>query len=176
VLDAAGKDLVTIETVGVGQDEVEIVRMADVSVVVLVPGMGDEVQALKAGIMEIADVFVVNKSDREGADLTVAEVESLLALQTYQPADWRPPIVKTEATTGTGVETLIEAIDRFRGHAGSRLAARRRERAGAQLRAILVDRMMRRVASKVTAVEMEQLIDRIAARTIDPYTAADEIS
>ena len=129
VLDAAGKDIVIIETVGVGQDEVDIVRTADVSVVVLVPGMGDEVQALKAGIMEIADIFVVNKSDRDGADRTVAEIESLLSLQTFKEGEWKPPIVRTEATTGAGVDELVEAIGRFRGHSRSRLAARRRERA-----------------------------------------------
>ena len=100
VLDAAGKDVVLIETVGVGQDEVDIVRTADVSIVTIVPGAGDEVQALKAGIMEIADIFVVNKADREGADRTVASIEALLSLQSFGPQEWRPPIVKTEATTG----------------------------------------------------------------------------
>src|SRR5213592_4972792 len=103
VLDAAGKDVVIIETVGVGQDEVDIVRTADISIVVLVPGTGDEVQALKAGIMEIADIFVVNKADRDGADRLAQSVAAMLALQTFQPGDWQPPILKTEATTGTGV-------------------------------------------------------------------------
>src|SRR5213078_4827021 len=95
VLDAAGKDIIIIETVGVGQDEVEIVRTADISIVTLVPGTGDEVQALKAGIMEIGDIFVVNKADREGADRLVSTVEANLALHTYAPDEWRPPIVKT---------------------------------------------------------------------------------
>src|SRR6186713_2560174 len=107
VLDAAGKDVVVIETVGVGQDEVDIIRTADVSIVTLVPGTGDEVQALKAGIMEIADIFVVNKADREGADRLVTAVESNLSLQAYA-GRWRPPIVKTEATTGKGVPELVE--------------------------------------------------------------------
>ena len=111
VLDAAGKDFVAIETVGVGQDEVEIARTADVSVVVLVPGMGDEVQALKAGVMEIADIFVVNKADRDGADRAVAEIESVLGLHTYSDGEWRPPIVRTEATTGRGLDDLVDAID-----------------------------------------------------------------
>src|SRR5213592_84815 len=106
VLDAAGKDIVMIETVGVGQDEVDIVRTADISVVVLVPGTGDEVQALKAGIMEIADIFVVNKCDRDGADRMVTSIESNLALQSFGEGEWRPPIVKTEATTGRGVPEL----------------------------------------------------------------------
>ena len=117
LLDAAGKDIVLIETVGVGQDEVDIVRTADVSIVVIVPGAGDEVQTLKAGIMEIADIFVVNKADRDGADRTVASIEALLSLQTYGPHEWRPPIVKTTATTGDGVTDLVDAIGRFRTHA-----------------------------------------------------------
>ena len=116
VLDAAGKDVVIIETVGVGQDEIDIVRTADVSVVMVVPGSGDEVQALKAGIMEIADIFVVNKADREGADRTVASIETNLSLQTFGPDEWRPPILKTEATTGRGVPELLESIQRFRAH------------------------------------------------------------
>ena len=116
VLDAAGKDVVLIETVGVGQDEVDIVRTADVSIVTVVPGSGDDVQAIKAGIMEIADIFVVNKADREGADRTVASIEALLSLQTFGAGEWRPPIVKTEATTGKGVPELVEAIERFRAH------------------------------------------------------------
>ena len=103
VLDASGKDVVVIETVGVGQDEVDIVRTADVSIVTLVPGAGDEVQAQKAGIMEIADIFVVNKADREGSDQVVSAIEASLSLFTYPPDAWRPPIVKTVATSGQGV-------------------------------------------------------------------------
>ncbi len=111
VLDAAGKSLVIIETVGVGQDEVDIVRTADCSIVILVPGTGDEVQALKAGIMEIADIFVVNKADRDGADRMVTAVESNLALQAFGEGEWRPPIIKTEATTGRGIPELWTTID-----------------------------------------------------------------
>ena len=111
VLDAAGKDYVIIETVGVGQAEVDIVRTADVSIVVLVPGAGDEVQALKAGIMEIADIFVVNKADREGADRVVSAIESYLSLESKAV---RPKIVKTVATTGSGIPELLDAINAFR--------------------------------------------------------------
>ena len=175
VLDASGKDFVIIETVGVGQDEVDIIRMADVAIVVVVPGMGDEVQALKAGIMEIADIFVVNKSDREGSDRTAADLESLLSLQAYTKDDWKPPIVRTEATGGTGLDQLVDAIDRFRKHSETLLTLRRRNRAAAQLRAILADRLMRRVESGIAGLEMERLIDRIATRETDPYTAAEEI-
>ena len=114
VLDAAGMDVVIIETVGVGQDEVDIVSTADVSLVLLVPGTGDDLQAIKAGVMEIADIFVVNKADREGADRVVHAVASNLSLKTYDASDWKPPIVKTEATTGAGVDTLWKEIGRFR--------------------------------------------------------------
>ena len=106
VLDAAGYDIVIIETVGVGQDEVDIVRTADVSIVTLVPGTGDEVQALKAGIMEIADIFVVNKADREGADRTAASIETMLSLEQWTDEEWRPPVMRTVATTGAGVAEL----------------------------------------------------------------------
>jgi LAO/AO transport system kinase len=174
VLDAAGKDVVAIETVGVGQDEVDIARNADVSVLVLVPGMGDEVQALKAGVMEIADVFVVNKADRDGADRAVAEIESLLGLHTYNDGEWRPPIVRTEATTGRGVDDVINSIARFRQQSAT-VASRRRERAQTQLRAVLVARLMRQIEARTSAMEMGRLVDRIAARTVDPYTAADEV-
>ena len=175
VLDAAGKTFVTIETVGVGQDEVEIVRTADVCIVVLVPGMGDEVQALKAGIMEIADIFVVNKSDREGADRMVAEVESLLSLSPFKEGQWQPPIVRTEATTGHGVDDLVDTIARFRGQSATLLESRRRERVSARLRSILADRLMARVESQLAAARIEPLIARVVARTTDPYSAADEI-
>src|SRR6202008_1018227 len=110
VLDAAGKDVIIIETVGVGQDEVDIICTADISVVVLVPGTGDDVQALKAGLMEIADIFVVNKCDRDGADRMVTSIESNLALQSFSEGEWRPPIIKTEATTGKGVAELWQTI------------------------------------------------------------------
>jgi len=174
VLDAAGKEIVAIETVGVGQDEVEIARTADVSIVVLVPGMGDDVQALKAGVMEIADIFVVNKADREGTDRTVADVESLLSLHAYQDGEWRPPIVRTQATAGVGFDELIEAIRRF-SEQKSIVSARRRQRAEVQLRAILSAKLLRQVESRVPPAEMTTLVDRIVARSIDPYSAAGEL-
>src|SRR5437016_6409895 len=117
VLDAAGKDVIIIETVGVGQDEVDIVRTADVSIVTLVPGAGDDVQALKAGIMEIADIFVVNKADRDGADALVQSIAATLSLQTFASGKWRPPIVKTQATVDVGTGGLWTEIGRFRAHA-----------------------------------------------------------
>ncbi len=184
VLDAAGKSLVIIETVGVGQDEIEIVRTADISIVVLVPGTGDDVQALKAGIMEIADIFVVNKCDRDGADRTVTSIESNLALQAYGDGEWRPPIVKTEATTGHGVAELWATIQQFRAHSentasgSSRTHRTRRLKARNEfrLRDLLTHRFMELVEHELLgAGEFEALIARIDAREVDPYTAASDI-
>jgi len=176
VLDAAGKDVVIIETVGVGQDEVDIVRTADVSVVVVVPGTGDEVQAIKAGIMEIADVFVVNKADREGADRTAGSIEAMLSMQAWAPGVWRPPVVKTEATTGKGVGALLETIQRFRQHTAGSQGSRRRARAEYRLRELLGHRFLSHVETRVLAPgELDATLDRIAARDLDPYTAVDAI-
>src|SRR5688572_11038083 len=194
VLDAAGKDIIVIETVGVGQDEVEVVRTADISIVVLVPGTGDDVQALKAGIMEIADIFVVNKADREGADRLVSAVESNLVLHPYGADEWRPPILKTVATNGTGVPELVDAIGRFRaqsdvgpsfssGRAVSgeapelKLGPTRRERRLARaehhLRELVARAFMDRLERDVlNPGELGGMAERIAAREIDPYTAA----
>ena len=176
VLDAAGKDVVLIETVGVGQDEIDIVRTADVSIVTLVPGSGDEVQALKAGIMEIADIFVVNKADREGADRTVASIEANLSLQTFAPGEWRPPILKTQATTGEGVLELLATIERFRAHSVNSQGSRRRARAEFRLRELVAQRFVQHVEQQVLGEgELGGILDRIAARELDPYAAADEI-
>jgi LAO/AO transport system kinase len=176
VLDAAGMDVVLIETVGVGQDEVDIVRTADISIVTLVPGAGDDVQALKAGIMEIADIFVVNKADREGADRTIGSVEALLSLGSYGEGRWRPPIVKTEATTGTGVPELVAAIERFRAHTVASLGDRRRARAEFRVKELMAHRFVQHVSDKVLAAgEFEGMLDRIAARETDPYSVVEEI-
>ncbi len=176
VLDAAGKDWVVIETVGVGQDEIDIVRTADIAIVVLVPGTGDEVQALKAGIMEIADVFVVNKADREGADRLAASIEGMLALGEVEPGAWRPPIVRTQATAGTGVPDLLAAIEAFRAHTASAQHERRRLRQEFRLRELLADRFMEHVDRHVLAAgELDGMLERIADRRLDPYAAADGI-
>jgi len=175
VLDAAGKEVILIETVGVGQDEVDIIRTADVSVVTLVPGAGDEVQALKAGIMEIADIFVVNKADREGADRTVAAVEAMLSLQPADNAHWRPPVLRTEATAGKGIDTLVAAMRRFRAEAPTLIGRRRHARSAFRLHELLSSAFMRRVQAVVPAAELEALADRITDRAIDPYTAAAQV-
>jgi GTPase len=176
VLDAAGKDVVMIETVGVGQDEVEIVGTADVSVVALVPGTGDDVQALKAGIMEIADIFVVNKADREGADRLVSAIEASLALKEYSPGEWRPPILKTVATSGHGVAEVVEAIEVFRGRSASVLAVRRRTRSEHRLRELVSQRFMNHLERAVLKPgELASIVDRMATRELDPYTAAADL-
>ena len=176
VLDAAGRDIIIIETVGVGQDEVDIIRTADVSIVTLVPGTGDEVQALKAGIMEIADIFVVNKADREGADLLVSSVETNLALHTYASGEWRPPVLKTAATTGAGVPELVAAIGEFRAHSEGMQAARRKTRSEYRLRELVSHRFMDHLEREVlTSGELGSIVDKIAAREVDPYTAANDL-
>jgi LAO/AO transport system kinase len=181
VLDAAGKDFVIIETVGVGQDEIEVARTADVAIVVLMPGSGDEVQALKAGIMEIADIFVVNKADRDGSDRLVAAIEANLSLQSFGAAEWRPPIVKTVSTTGQGIGDLVEAIARFRAHAGSEqsgraTAQRQRLRDEQRLWNLVSQAFVERLARDVLAEgELAAIVDRIVARDLDPHTAAGQL-
>ncbi len=176
VLSAAGKDVILVETVGVGQDEVEIVGTADVSLVVLVPGLGDDVQALKAGITEIADVFVVNKADRDGVDRVVAEIESMLSLAPHDRHE--PAIVKTVATSDQGTEELLRAVEAFRRQADSSgaLARKRRAQLRRQFEETLQQRLMRHVFSEVVSeADVERTVDRLAARKVDPVTAAQDV-
>jgi LAO/AO transport system kinase len=177
VLDAAGTDVIFIETVGVGQDEVDIVRMADVSLVTLVPGTGDDVQALKAGIMEIADIFVINKIDRDGADRLVSAVDTMLGLRSWAEGEWRPPIVRTQATEGVGLPELWAAVQAFRARAqAGSLEVRRRARAEFRLRDLLTRHLLKHVQTRVlNSTELNALIDRIGSRTLDPYSASSEI-
>jgi LAO/AO transport system kinase len=176
VLAASGKDVLLVETVGVGQDEVEIVGLADVSLVVLVPGLGDEVQALKAGIMEIADVFVVNKADREGVDRVVAEIQSMLSLA--GPDAQLPEIVRTVATEGRGIDTLLREVEAFRGRAAQSglLARKRRAQVKQQFEEALRERLLQRVRARVLPEpEADRIADRLAARELDPFTAVEEV-
>jgi LAO/AO transport system kinase len=176
VLDAAGKDVILVETVGVGQDEVEIVGTADVSLVVLVPGLGDEVQALKAGIMEIADVFVVNKADREGVERVIAEIESMLSLAGGH--DDRPAIVKTVATRDEGIGELLAAVEAYRerARAAGVLARKRRAQLRRLLEQAVRDRVMGHVLRHVLPpAELEATVERLAAREIDPFSAAEDV-
>ncbi len=176
ILDAAGSDIVIIETVGVGQDEIEIVRAADVSVVVLVPGTGDDVQAIKAGIMEIADIFVVNKADREGADRAVDAVAVSLSLQAFEPEQWRPPILKTDAVAGVGIDELWASIRRFRDETAPQRISRGRERIISRLEELLTERCRAHVREVLLRPgEFDALVDAVVARRTDPYSAVAEV-
>ncbi|HUG54079.1 MAG TPA: methylmalonyl Co-A mutase-associated GTPase MeaB [Vicinamibacteria bacterium] len=176
VLSASGKDVVLVETVGVGQGEVEIVGTVDVSLVVLVPGLGDEVQALKAGIMDIADVFVVNKADREGVDRLVAEIHSMLSMG-KAGAD-PPAIVKTVATEDSGIDAVLDAVEAFRerAEASGRLARKKRAHLEQQFEETLRAALLRRVYGRaLPPKERERVLDRLAARETDPFSATAEV-
>jgi LAO/AO transport system kinase len=180
VLDAMGHDVVIIETVGVGQDEVDVVTQAETAIVVTVPGLGDEIQAIKAGILEIADVLVVNKADREGADRTVRDLVAMLELRGHDPRsglanDAREvEIVRTVATTDKGIDELVNAVQRHRErNAGAHMPGRMKQRAEAVLREQIVDRLRR--AADAAIEKRGDLIDALVSRTMDPYTAADEL-
>ena len=183
VLDAAGRDPVIVETVGVGQDEVEIARLADISVVVLVPGMGDEIQALKAGIMEIGDVFVINKCDRDGADRMERALRAVLALAPDTPGHDStgaivPPIVKTVATEAQGLDELRNAIDdiRAKGNPRPELGERRRRAVRLRLHEMLEVRLVpKAIRSVFSNREFDDVVDAIVRRERDPYSVVDEI-
>jgi LAO/AO transport system kinase len=177
ILDAAGFDKVIVETVGVGQDEVEIVKTADVSVVVLVPGMGDDIQAIKAGIMEIGDVFVINKADREGVLRTQKELEALLNLA-HRPDMWNPPIVKTIATESKGIEDLSTGIATYLNfqRSGDKNKERRTAIARWRLTELLQERLLSDLLNKNgTNERLEELSVKIADKAIDPYSAVEEL-
>jgi LAO/AO transport system kinase len=205
VMDAMGKDVVLVETVGVGQDEIEVAELAHTVVVVAVPGLGDDVQAIKAGVLEIADVFAVNKADREGADRTIRDLQGMLELRhivagrplpavehdglhrlTFEgPApeldpSWEPPIVPTVATKGEGTDALLAAIERHRAHleAGGGRAARETARARAAFVAILRERLLAGALERLEAERgrLDEIAGMIAAREADPYQLADELA
>jgi LAO/AO transport system kinase len=176
VLDASSKDVLIVETVGVGQDEVDIASEADIAVVVLVPGLGDEVQALKAGIMEIADIFVVNKADRDGADRLASEIEMMLSLTGETKGD-RPKVVRTIASSSQGIDDLVKTIEevRARREASGQMAQRRRERLLRQFEREVEVLVKEKVRQRIDALDSSlKLRDRVQNRAVDPYTAADE--
>ena len=175
LLDAFGKDVVIIETVGVGQDEVEIARAADTTMVVGVPNLGDDIQAIKAGILEIADVLVVNKADLPGADRLVTDLRTMLQLGS--PRDWAPPIVQTVATEGGGVAELVERLDEHRAflERTGGWHVRRADSARRQVRAIVEDRVQRRLETLTAGEEWQSRFEAIAAREQDPYSVAEEV-
>lgn len=177
ILEAAGCQVVIIETVGVGQDEVEIARLADTTALLLVPGMGDDVQTFKAGVMEIADVFVINKADRPGADRVEEEVTTMLSIARREDS-WRPPIVKTVATTGEGVASLREALEEFRafGEQSALKLKRQREQCRARILELLRQTLFEKA---VTERQLEAALDRhveeVLARQRDPHSAAEAL-
>jgi LAO/AO transport system kinase len=177
VLDAAGKNPILVETVGVGQDEIDIVKLADISVVVLVPGMGDDVQALKAGIMEIGDIFVINKCDRAGVENMERAVLAMLSLA-HRRDHWQPLVVKTVATEGRGIEDLVKAIDEchcFLQSSTSRLE-KKRDAAKQRLITLLEERLVQTAVQQIFPDgEFNNIVERIANRQQDPYSVVDEI-
>jgi LAO/AO transport system kinase len=177
LLDAAGKEMILVETVGVGQGEIEIVRLADCTLVVLVPGMGDDVQGLKAGLMEIGDIFVLNKSDREGAGRFEQQLRAILQIVPERNG-WKPPLVRTIATENKGITELAEQIALFRKHFGQSEDRRAREIAHWKewLLRLLETRLMERVVgAHMDEVQFEKLATEVAARKKDPYAAVNEI-
>ena len=177
VLDAAGCDVVLVETVGVGQSEVEVAGLADTTVVLVAPGMGDGIQAAKAGILEVGDLYVVNKADREGADRTRRELRSMLSLAPRAEEAWRPPVLSTVASTGEGVDDLVAAVDR---HAAwlsetGELGRRRRRRAAREVEAIALATLRERWAAPGGAADLDRLAEAVAGGRLDPYAAADRL-
>ncbi len=178
VLDAAGCQVILVETVGVGQSEVEIAGMADTTVVLLAPGMGDGIQAAKAGILEIGDVFVVNKADRDGADATVRDLRHMISLgERSDPGIWRPPVVKTIAMTGEGAADVMEALDKHLGwlEETGQLRARRMTRAADEIEAIAVQTLRARMGDLRKGADIESLSAAVVDGKTDPYAAADAV-
>jgi GTPase len=177
ILGAAGYEVVLIETVGVGQDEVEVARLADITVLLLVPGMGDDIQTFKAGVMEIADLYVVNKADQAGADAVEQEVRGMLSLN-MRPDGWRPPIIKTVATTGQGVEDLHLALEQFRAFSenGEVKRMRRKEHWRSRLLELLRQTLLERaVAGPLQDGSLDRQLDEVLAHQRDPYAVVEEI-
>jgi LAO/AO transport system kinase len=177
VLDAAGCDVILVETVGVGQSEVEIARLADTTIVLLAPGMGDGIQAAKAGILEIGDAYVVNKADRDGADQVRRELRSMLALAERTEGGWRPPVLKTVASEGQGAAEVVDAIDEHRAwaEATGELARRRVRRARSEIEAIALTALRERWGSVDSGNRLDELASSVVDGESDPYTAADAL-
>ena len=177
VLEGAGCDVVLVETVGVGQAEVEIASLADTTLVLLAPGMGDAIQAVKAGILEIADVFVVNKADRPGADATYRDIQGMLGLGERAPGDWRPLVVRATAVRGEGIEEVIAAIDKHGAWLAKtgELRKRREARAAAEIEAIAVGVLRARMADLRAGTALGKLAGQVTDGALDPYAAADTL-
>jgi len=176
VLDALGNDVVIVETVGVGQEEVDVVRVADTVALVTVPGLGDDIQAIKAGVLEIADVLIVNKADRPGADETAKDLAQMLTLGVARN-DWKPPIVRTVAATGEGIDELVDAVARHQAYAresGER-ERRRADSARVEVEALLRDALVKRLEARVGGERVQRAVERVAHREQDPYAAVEEL-
>ncbi len=177
VLDAAGCDVVLIETVGVGQSEVEIAALADTTVVLLAPGLGDAIQAAKAGLLEVGDIYVVNKADREGADEVVRDLRGVIRLAERQPGDWRQPIVTTVASRGEGVDELVAEIDKHRAwlDGAGELDKRRHRRVRDEIEAIAMTALRQRFGDLHGDTRLDTLAKKVLAGELDPYSAADDV-
>ena len=182
VLDAMGKDYILVETVGVGQDEVDVVKSAHTTVIVVIPGMGDDIQAIKAGILEVGDIFVINKTDREGTDKTLSDLRLMIDMdqKKYEGGKWKPPILKTQAVFDEGVVALLEEIDKHRSYileSGNGLQVRRRkEKVREELTEMVKNRLIEEVLNTLTETgEFEKAVEEIVKGNIDPYTACDNL-
>ena len=175
VLDALGTDVVIVETVGVGQEEVDVIRVVDTVCLVMVPGLGDDIQAIKAGVLEIADVLVVNKADRPGADDTARDLAQMLSLAKDRP--WKTPIVRTSAQSGEGLDQLVDAIDRHRAWSleSGEHDERRRAAARSEVEALLREALLRDLEGRVGEQRLAAAVKRVAERTLDPYAAVEEL-
>lgn len=176
IFDALGFDVVLVETVGVGQQEIDVVRVVDTVCLLTIPGAGDDIQAIKAGIIEIADVLVVNKADCPGADEAVRYLLQMLTLGS-QRTEWRPPVVKTSATDGTGLKDLIDAIEQHRAWAVKSGEARRRrtEAMRDEIQTLLRERVLRDLAGRVSPKALDDVVSRVVDKTLDPYAAVDTL-
>jgi LAO/AO transport system kinase len=173
-----GKDIILIETVGVGQDEVEIVKVAHTNLVLVVPGLGDDIQAIKAGILEIADIFVINKADRDGADKALREIETMVSMSNFKDGEWKPPVLSAVAATDTGTTELLEAVDRHREYIyeEGNLARYRREKARVELVEILKTRLIEKAVSDLDAHGLlEPLLADMAKKRKDPYSISEKV-
>jgi LAO/AO transport system kinase len=182
VLDAMGKDYIIVETVGVGQDEVDVVKSAQTTVIMVIPGMGDDIQAIKAGILEVGDIFLINKADREGADKTFNELRQMIDMghNRYEEGKWKPPILKAEAVFDRGVTELLETIEKHRSHLFSesrgKTARKKKERVREELAEMIKSRLIQEVLDRLLETgEFDGAVDAVAAGEKDPYTACDDL-